>query len=330
MIRLSRFPSVPALALAACTTSAWAIEPQYRSVELADGRKFKAEILSTEPQGLLMQLPQGKALISFELLVDMSPVTQAAYDQQPPWVVYYDVPDAIGTQVTELLNAMNIEPIPVGTVIEGIRPEAAGRASSTTCKANVGCIADAVGDASRWLWVLSAQSADGGLSFQAKINTPAASTAKLLVEGKDRQDIWEGLHAVLGLKVERKAPQSTRTDEPSAKKPLTKRQINALSFVPVPGLPSLAQRDGGGFGAALGIVVPSTVLWVGTVGSSAQNTAEAAGFAVGGYYLVTVFTNQIMGMSSRKRAVGQLGAAVVPTPHGGASVVFSSQPRRGK
>ena len=65
---------------------------QFRELKLVDGRVLTVEILSTEATGLLVQLPQGTTLVSFELLVDMVPIDQAKWDNQTPWIVYVDFP----------------------------------------------------------------------------------------------------------------------------------------------------------------------------------------------------------------------------------------------
>jgi hypothetical protein len=299
-----------------------AVEPQYRKVVLVDGRVLQAEVLSTEPQGLLMEVPQGTTLISFELLLDMTPITEQDYLQQPRWVVYYDVPQSIEKDVLEMLAAMgSIEPQRVGTAGNDVSPQLSAKAHSE-CNRNVKCIAHTVGGIDQWLWVLTIEPvASGEVMLQSKVNKSGAEDPyEQVFDGRDRDDLWRHLHEALGLRPSGSPPRPDAVVE-APRRPYDEKRVVALSFVPLPGVPSLAQRDAAGFALAMSVVVPSTALWVGAVGSNGQSMLETGALTVGGYYAVTVLANQVAGMRSMNKAK-RVGVTAVPTEGGGAQIML--------
>lgn len=315
--------TLPALLVVASwiATPAWAVEPQYRRVTLVDGRILTAEILSTEPEGLLLRVPQGDTLISFELLLDMVPIGQAEYASQPPWVVYYAVPSDLESDLTSLLGVMpGIEPQPVNVAANGVTPTMAAQASGA-CDGRIACIATAV-SSSPWKWVLTAEPvATGGMALKSKLNTSPAIATDTPLAGRSRDDLWEGLHTAIGLQVPPGgAPRASAANDPEdTPAEMDDRKIVALSFVPFPGVPSLAQHDTGGFALAMAVVVPSTAVWIGAVGQTGQSAPEFSALSFAGYYAVTVLANQVAGFRSiEKKAVG---LTAIPTAHGTGGVL---------
>lgn len=300
-----------------------AAEPQYRQVKLVDGRVLLAEILATEPQGLRIRVPAGEMIVSFELLLDMVPIGQSQYDQQTPWVVYYDVPPAIAEDTATMLAAMpGLEPQPVDTPGNGIVSGMAFKAAA--CQRDVDCMADAVRD-TPWKWVLAGtDAATGGIVLHSKLNTSSDRSSETFVDGTSDDALWTALHAALGLSVPPGGPPrgsgGPPTDEPT-RAPVDSKRVLALSFVPLPGLPSLIQHDPAGFGLAMGVVVPSTALWVGAVGQTGQSTPEFGAIAFGGYYAVTVLVNQVTGLRSLEKAKVRPVVSAAPSPGGGAMVI---------
>ncbi|MEQ1501624.1 MAG: hypothetical protein ABMB14_05305 [Myxococcota bacterium] len=318
-----------AVALLLAARPAWAVEPQYRQITLVDGRVMTVEIVATEAQGLLMRAPAGETLISFELLYDMIPVSKAEYDAQAPWVVYYDLPPELERDAVELMEAMSLRPQNVSSAENGVTAQMAAAAAG--CERRVQCIADKV-STTDWKWVLSAEvPLDGvGTMLRAKVNKGTDTPLEHVLDGKSREALWEGLHAVLGLNPPTSGPPrgSTATEPDGGNGnggggPFDERKVIALSFVPVPGMPSLAQRDGRGFALALGVVVPSTVVWVGAVGQTGQSGPEFGLLSAAGYYAVTVLANQVAGFRSLERH--QIGVSAMPTDHGGAQVVLTGR-----
>ena len=101
---------------------------------------------------------------------------------------------------------------------------------------------------------------------------------------------------------------------------MTRDRVLALSFVPIPGYPSLAQGDAAGFGLAVAAVVPATALWVGATGKSAQSPAGHVALGAAGYYAATVAANQALGFRTFRRGESTLAVGVAPTEQGGTSV----------
>lgn len=301
-------------------SEAHAIEPQYRRVTLVDGRVISAEILSTEPQGLKMRVPAGETLIPFELLLDMVPISQSEYDGQADWVVYFSAPPGVEEDIVGLLGTLDgLALQPVGTSDHGITPTMVMQARN--CDHDIGCIVEAVSGAS-WVWVLTANPAQGGWKIQAKLSTSPDVPNEFSYDGKNRGELWEGLHEVLGLRPPSSPPPrggSNHHDQSSSSAVFDERKVVGLSFIPVPGLPSLAQKDSGGFALAMGVVVPSTVVWVGAVGQISPSGPEFGALSFAGYYAVTVFANQVAGMRSLEKR--RLSVSTLPTEKGGAQVL---------
>jgi hypothetical protein len=308
-----------ALALAG---PAHALEPQYRRVTLVDGRVISAEILATESEGLRMRVPAGETLISFELLLDMVPISQAEYDAQAPWIVYFSVPPELEQDVVELLQSVEgIVPQPVKVAANGIEAHMAAKASD--CE-DINCIVGALEGAQTWIWVVMASPAPtGGTKIESKLSTSPDPPLELVVDSKSRNEMWGALHEAIGLLPPGGSAPKGPGDEPNpngrSPQAFDERKVVALSFVPVPGLPSLAQKDTGGFALAMGVVVPSTVVWVGAVGQLGNSAPEFGALSFAGYYAVTVFANQVAGMRSLEKR--RIGVTAAPTEAGGTAVV---------
>jgi hypothetical protein len=305
-----RIPRASSLSIVACaavalwltTSAAHAVEPQYRQMKLVDGRVLSAEILATEAQGLRVHTPQGEMLVSFELLLDMVPISQAQYESQAKWVVYYDFPDEFRAEALELLAAIpGVEPQAVDTPGNGVGSEAAFKAAS--CEQDVECMAAAVSRSS-WKWVVAARPADtGGWVMSAKLNTATDPAEQIVLDGTGRAELWPGLHRALGLDPPSGGPPRATNDPPpeAGSRELTEKGVVSLSFVPVPGLPSLLQKDWAGVAMGVGIAVPASVVWGAGLNQSAQTEGEFWGLWAGGTYAAIVLANQVTGLRSLEK-----------------------------
>jgi len=292
-----------------------AADKQYRRVTLTDGRVLVGEVVATEAAGLLLHSPQGELLVSFEVLADMTPIDGAMYEAQGPWVVYL-APSVFSDALTEHFDEIpGLKLLHVGETGAGITHEQATAAGA--CDDDLDCIASATSEA-QWLWVVGAQqSSAGGPSLVARLNT-GDTRLKAEANTTSPPDLWAATHAVLGLNPPADLPESLA--RAVSKTGMTESQIVRSSFVPIPGLPSLKQGDGGGFGLSLAVVVPTTALWVGAVGKNAQSAPELIGLGALGFYATTVLTNQVMGMRSYNAAL-----AVSPLESGGATVQVTTR-----
>ena len=79
-------------------------------------------------------------------------------------------------------------------------------------------------------------------------------------------------------------------------------KLFGMSFVPLPGYPSLRQGDTAGFALSMAVVLPATAGWIGATGKNAQSVPEHAAMSIGGFYVATVAINQLFGKRSRDRA----------------------------
>ncbi len=300
-----------ALLALALSPLALADDPQYRKLTLVDGRELTAEILSTEPQGLLLRMPQGRALLSFELLRDMVPTDQAAYDAQPDWVVWVELPEVYQAQAEELLDAI--------PGVEGCRAGIGGDVSPSMASEIVGCSTiDCIAQKSAstsWKWIIKGdETATGELLLVSRTNHSTTSGQKVALASTTRDDFWYAFHEILDLqRPTEPAPKGASNVKPPSRSG-DEGRIIAMSFVPVPGLPSLLEKDAVGVATAMGIVVPSTAIWVGAVGQTGQSGAEFGALSFAGFYAATVVANQVTGLRSLEKRKTKV--SVLPAPGG--------------
>lgn len=320
-----RTPTRPLLSAALVTVTALSASAahaqdrrQFRRLELTDGRRLTAEILATESTGILLRTPQGKSLISFEILRDMSPTDQSTYNAQDTWKVYLDLPPHLEGDALELLGAIEgVRAAKVGQTAFGVTPEMA--ADARACEGSVGCIADATA-AAPWMWVVAATETEPG-AIRSTLNSGGSKhTTELASESRD--GLWGALHEAIGLEPPSGgAPRATKSKGGGGGGgAFSREKVAALSLVPLPGLPSMAMGDGGNAGLAWGLALPITGAFAGaSVAAASDNPGEMVGMMAGGFYVATVFANQVTGM----RSLQKQGVALVPmsTEHGGGVAV---------
>lgn len=309
--------------------SVQAVEPQYRQLRLVDGRQFVAQIVSTESDGLALELPQGKALVPFDLLVDMLPSDALSYQSQPDWSVWIVAEDdADRSALLAAFGAVEgVRAMPVG---EGV-PEAVAD-QSRECGTDLDCIAR-VSEESGWRWIVRARrKASGALQLTSRTNTTADPTTIDVQAPLARVD--QHVHELLSLERPYEPPPSVAVDpvtvapvEPvEVEGPVIaksdRRRVVVQSFVPLPGYPSLKRGDTKGFATALGLVVPATAIWVGAVGQGSQSPGEFTALSVAGFYGATVLTNQVIGQRTLQRQAAAV--SVAPTERGGTQLIVGA------
>lgn len=77
----------------------------------------------------------------------------------------------------------------------------------------------------------------------------------------------------------------------------------ALAFVPVPGFPSLVERDVPGFGLSLAVAVPGTLAFAAAGEGAGWSRPQTIAAGAAGYYACTVAANQLI---PRLRAAPQV------------------------
>jgi hypothetical protein len=310
-----------ALALWADPAAAQETE-QYRSFKLSDGREFTAIILATEAAGFQVRVPQGEMQVPFAQLFDMIPVTKAEYDSQDDWVVYLAVPPerqkglASSFEVIPHVNVYGGPQAPSGTRITSDM-----EAKALACDLDVACIATALTGAP-WVWIVTARQEASDLVFAAQTNqgTPRQNPVRAGMFNSDQ--VANAPWNVLEL-----TPVAGETIGPTVvgNTDLIEKRAKAIkaSFIPVPGMSALANKDMGGFGLAMATTIPATALWVGMVGKNTQSGAGLAAMSLGGYYAITVAVNQAVGLRGLKKpTAGGAAVGLAPTEGGGAMITL--------
>ncbi len=309
-------------------TSAEASEPQYRQLTLVDGRVYFAEILETVPEGLRLRMPQGESTVPFELLKDMIPTTVAEYASQAPWRVWVSSPHE--ELLLSVLGRMEgIEATRAGALFAGDAESVSDSASRVgaigDCR-DLACLS-AQSKPFSWRWLIVTDGQGDAVRLMGKTNTDASQRANP-TEGFAPSEaiLWEELHTLFELALpEEEAPSNRRPTKTARKErgAFDRQRVMALSFVPVPGLPSLAQGDQLGFAESVGIVGASTIAWAIVSDRASQSAVETFGMSFAGFYTVTVLSNQVLGMRSLEK--GQPVVGIAPTAQGGTAVTVGAR-----
>ncbi|MEO0602949.1 MAG: hypothetical protein AAF211_16025 [Myxococcota bacterium] len=308
--------------------TAQAAEPQYRQLRLVDGRVLTAQILSTKSDGLALQLPQGRMLVPFDLLVDMLPTDGLTYQEQPDWSVWVVADQPERDDIIAAFSAIDgVRATPVG---EGA-PQAVAEASRE-CGDDLDCISR-VSAESGWRWLVRARRSGERFQMTSRTNSTTDSTTIDVTTKLARLD--RSAYELLALEAPYEPPPSVAVVDPvvvgpddasEAPTPVPKsdrRKVLLQSFVPLPGYPSLRRGDTRNFVTALGLVVPATAVWVGAVGQGSQSASEFTVLSLAGFYGATVLTNQVLGQRTLERQNAAL--SVAPTERGGTQLVVGAR-----
>lgn len=189
--------------------SAYAQDRQYRELQLADGRSLRAEVLATEATGLRMRTPQGETLVSFELLVDIRPISEADFDSQPPMRIWVHSPDHLAA-VASVYEAIPNVQVSTASSAGGLAPGVVVQLDG--CGADFGCMAGAV-DEDAWMWLVTAlpptDDNDAALILRARA-TGGPPITREDVDVYAAEPLWEAGHEVIGLRADGGAPKSVK------------------------------------------------------------------------------------------------------------------------
>jgi hypothetical protein len=318
---VSRRLAMPLAGLIALSLAAPAQAGEFRQLTLTDGRVLVAEVQETLPKGLRIRTPQGETTVIFEILMDMKPIGQSDYDAQTPWVVHLYTPaetseEDRNTLVTAFSAIPQVDVWGEATTLGYLTEDQA--LALEGCEGDMDCLSKLSEDLEApWMWIIQASPTDvkGEWSFRGGINIGDTRANSVAPSIDNIEVLAPALYQVLDLAPEKKLPKELLAltkdprpgkdpkpdKEPKPAKELTEmtaEKVAAMSFVPLPGLPSLMQKDGANFGIALGVAVPVTALWVGAVGKSTQNTPEFALVSFAGFYATAVATSHALGMHS--------------------------------
>ncbi|MCB9667910.1 MAG: hypothetical protein H6736_02000 [Alphaproteobacteria bacterium] len=262
---------------------AYAQDRQFRALELTDGRHLEAEILATEPAGLRMRIPQGETLISFELLVNISPITAAEYDAQKPMRLWVHSP-AILEPLAAAYKA--IPALVVSTVQDpnGLEPGAVIQLDR--CAADFSCMAEAV-DPDQGMWLVTAlppsDESTAAIILRARFSGGSQIERKeLSVLSPDA--VWGQAHDAIGLIPPGPTPRAV-------KEAFTATGTEIPDPTKVPGRGKrIAYGVGGGvasaavmFGVGMLLGMPSSDAAVGADADKGSVVPAALGLAAGGF-----------------------------------------------
>lgn len=332
---------VSAALLGAVSAHAQGAPDDVRQVELVDGRTIYGGVVTTEPGGIRLRVPQGETVVGFHQLKNIRPSNASAWLNQRVWEVVVVGPDDERRLVEQAVRTYSSVKV-AGD--EGI-PQALGPSELSRARdcapADIGCVATATARDAAWSWIITVEpTEDGGAVLRGDTTRRGGTDRATVANVRDAEALLAGIDDLLnisevpgrsdaatrlqGLLGAKRAPKEKAAKPPKlAKAPKDKRtkppkeprepvaSVGLEALVPLPGYPALKRGDMTTFGMALGVAVPTTVAWVGATGSQAQSLPEHALLSVGGYYLSTVVINHVVG-ARMKRA----GVAVGPAQRG--------------
>jgi hypothetical protein len=347
-----------ALWLFSGSTSAFGVE-DYREITLTDGRVFVGEVIATEAGGLRTKLPQGTLLVPYHHLQDMVPANAEKFARQQQWLMY-----VLGTNESKVAMRQALNKIPGVQMYGDTGTEGALNSihlsAARQCKGDIVCVSKAL-DPGYWLWVVSVDAAGAGVMLRGSLNTNE-SVYEIELDSLRTDGLVPAMYEMIGLdplpndaaptvassegtgKANKapKAPKQPKAPKPakepkapkvakapkvkSPKQNSTDAKVFGMSFVPLPGYPSLAQGDAGGFALSMAVVIPATVGWIGATGKNAQSAPEHAAMSIGGFYVATVAINQLFGMRTKNRRA-KVAVGVQPaTKRGDGTMVQLTMP----
>lgn len=269
------------------TLPAYAIEPQYRVVDLTDGRTLMTEIVETKPLGLSVALPQGPALIPFDMLKNIQPITRDAYLSQDPMLVWVYAPER-----QEMIERLFAD-IPNTVVM----PQS-DNAAAAACGADFNCIQTTL-VSDQWYWIVYAapptDERDAELVFRARPSTGSR------VEVTDcptlsPDDIWQKAQEAVGL-------ISTKPRPLPGIKPGTEllSSSRASNFVPIPGHQALRRGNLGGFATSTAITTVGTGVVTAIMLSQDMDGHTTGAASALSFYTLAVTTNYLTSRRRNKR-----------------------------
>jgi hypothetical protein len=325
---------------------------EYRRITVNDGRVLVAEVESTTATGLELAMPQGQATVRFDQVQSLEEVDQATWQAQPSWTIIVVPPTEVEASLAPALAQQLIEAVGQVPAVVVTTPDKMTRLSATQRTAFAACGTDAAciqgyldqtgarvavsarleGNPAAPDLVVVTSFAQAPLARREVSVDWVSDPAEL--RGPLRQTVETALH-LKPRPVERTLPrtQAAPTVSPPAADPSppvstaaapqpppdapaagpSASTLRALSWVPLPGLPSMARGDWGGAGASLAIAVPGTVGMVAVAGQASFTPGQLIATGAGSYYLLTVAVNKAFGLRGLPASV-----SVVPVPGGGA------------
>ncbi len=294
---------------------------EYRRVILSDGRVIDARIGAMDASGtVLLDIPQGRMTLHFSQVASMAPITEEEYREQSPWRVLVQPIDGPNTErTTRLRSRLADEALAELPATVRVQQDALSTALLPTeitmmeaCGSDPACLEPYLSRLPVDVVLLGEIVTDAGREelsltsyFQGAERARRTVSVTLGSELPSARALVPTLAAALHLDAPVEAPRPPvvavaprPTPPPPVTAPLppppepTAQMIDRLAWAPVPGLPSLVQRDFQDTAIAWAVIVPSTALMVGAVGQGAPKPAQFALLSVASYYTITVAVNR--------------------------------------
>lgn len=306
---------------------------EYRRLTLMDGRVIVAEMQDMTANALVLRLPQGTMRVAPTQVMGMETVDEASWSAQEPWDVLVVPFVSTGGEVLSaqagVAREVVTEQVAAIPATRLLGPADLARALTAEqldqlqgCGIDAPCAVALGRDAGADLIVMgSVDRTAGGHELMLATVFPRAPRAQRQVSARygddlrtDRAASWSALHTAVFLDpsapppVETVAggpfPESAVAEAPPASEPLpSARVVRRLSWVPVPGLPSLVRRDWQGFALCWTAVVPASIAMVGAAGEAAPERHQFALVGIGSYAILAVAANRGIGLSGLAEGV---------------------------
>lgn len=307
------------LLLTVVTSSAWA--GPFREIERTDGLVVRGEIVESRADGFIVGLSQGDLRVSFDDVADLRDLDAAP--EAAPWVVSLTAEGPVDVLMRSVLGQV----ADVGVWAPDALPDMRWRTAAAGCAGAPGCV-QAASPAGSWSVALGAAVVDGdlwlegatpwrrgaqavrvpldGLTMPVLVAATAEALSMVRLTLRDDPAQAGAAEAALGVLV-RNAPSDTAW---------TPGRVAALSFIPVPGLPSILQKRPGAFAGALAVTAASTAAWVGATGYATTSSGEHAALGAAGAYLCSVASSQLFGQLGVQRPERRTAVVMTATPLG--------------
>jgi hypothetical protein len=293
--------------------AAWAVGAA--QLTFADGLEIEADLLETRGTGFQVRTVQGEWFVPFDDLLNFVELPEGHRSTPVTWTIVLDAaPEALPAATLALTALQGLD------VVSGERAGAEAFAAVERCSPDVDCMAASHQPAS-WTWFLRADlDADGLLRLRARHTllgstsveqAGSASAGPLAVVGAVARSL--GLVAPTAIDASAAAALQAELDRLDRARPvsMSPARVAALSFVPVPGLPSLLKRDHAAFGAAFATTVGVSAALVASTGAASTRRGEQIGLSVLGTYVASVASSQLFGHFGVRRAPAVALAPVV-------------------
>ncbi len=308
---------------------------EFREITLSDERVIRGEVLASGDTGLRLQLHQGRTFVPYSDILSIRDIDEAGWHGSDRiWVAAVSPIESPAEELrssAERASELVTQALAGFPGLEVIAPSEA----LLRCGGDPDCALAPAREAGLDLVVLGAVERTSAGPERLELTAVFTASDRSRISAAipwDPEDerapvvALNALYPVLGLEPDPQRVQALiegrargeagrqRSEQPAGAlaEPLTEpappadpeliglseAQVTGLSFIPIPGFPSLYQRDLRRFGLSWAAVVPATAVYAGVAGASSVRRSQLLGLGLAGYYVTTVTVNRIMGVRS--------------------------------